>query len=136
MIGGTALHGLARAGAAAAPFAVAIAIGGVSLAATGHEPISVYRLMIEEAFGGERRIAATLTKSTPLLLMGLAAAVAFRAGVFNVGAEGCFYLGGIVARVAGYSLPTWPSLLIIPFALAAASVVGGAWLLAPGLLRV
>ncbi len=39
MIGGTALHGLARAGAAAAPFAVAIAIGAVILAVTGHEPV-------------------------------------------------------------------------------------------------
>ena len=135
MIGGTALQGLARACAAAMPFAVAIAIGAVMLALTGHDPVSVYRLMIEEAFGGERRIAATLTEATPLLLMGLAAAVAFRAGVFNVGAEGCFYVGGIVAAVAGYSLPSWPSLLLIPFALAAASVVGGAWLLAPGLLR-
>jgi simple sugar transport system permease protein len=67
--------------------------------------------------------------------MGLAAAIAFRAGVFNVGAEGCFYLGGIVAAVAGYSLTAWPSLLLIPFALACASLVGGAWLLAPGLLR-
>ncbi len=135
MIGGAALQGLARACAAAMPFAVAIAIGAVMLALTGHDPVSVYRLMIEEAFGGERRIAATLTEATPLLLMGLAAAVAFRAGVFNVGAEGCFYVGGIVAAVAGYSLPSWPSLLLIPFALAAASVVGGAWLLAPGLLR-
>ena len=97
---------------------------------TGHEPVSVYRLMIEEAFGGERRIAATLTEATPLLLTGLAAAVAFRAGVFNVGAEGCFYLGGIVAAVVGYSLAAWPSLLLIPFALAArlvSSAAHGCW---------
>ena len=135
MIGGTASQWLGQAGAAIAPFALAVAIGAVILALTGHEPVSVYRLMIEEAFGGERRIAATLTEATPLLLIGLAAAIAFRAGVFNVGAEGCFYLGGIVAAVAGYSLPVWPSVLLIPFALAGASVVGGAWLLAPGLLR-
>ena len=59
--------------------------------------------MIAEAFGGERRIAATLTAATPLLLTGLAAAIAFRAGIFNVGAEGCFYLGGMVAAVVGYA---------------------------------
>jgi len=135
MIGEVAFPWLARTGAAATPFAAAVAIGAVVLVLTGHEPVSVYRLMIEEAFGGERRIAATLTEATPLLLMGLAAAVAFRAGVFNVGAEGCFYLGGIVAAAAGYTLPSWPSLLLIPFALTAASLVGGAWLLAPGLLR-
>jgi len=135
MIGGTAFQWLARATAAMAPFAIAVAIGAVILVVTGHEPVSVYRLMIEEAFGGERRIAATLTQATPLLLMGLAAAIAFRTGVFNVGAEGCFYLGGIVAALVGYKLPAWPSLLVIPFALVSASIVGGAWLLAPGLLR-
>ena len=48
-----------------------------ALALTGHEPLSVYRLMVEEAFGGERRIAATLTAATPLLLTGLAAADRF-----------------------------------------------------------
>ena len=97
---------LSRAAAAAGPFALALAIGAVILAATGYEPISVYRLMIVEAFGGERRIAATLTAATPLLLTGLAAAIAFRAGIFNVGAEGCFYLGGIVAAVVGYAFRT------------------------------
>lgn len=126
---------LSRAAAAAGPFALALVIGAIILAVTGYEPISVYRLMIAEAFGGKQRIAATLTEATPLLLTGLAAAIAFRAGIFNVGAEGCFYLGGIVAAVVGYSLPGWPSALLIPFALAAASIVGGAWLIFPGLLR-
>ena len=108
MTSGLSSPQLGRAAAAAAPFALALAIGALVLAATGHEPATVYRLMLEEAFGGERRIAATLTEATPLLLTGLAAAIAFRAGVFNVGAEGCFYLGGIVAAIAGYALPSWP----------------------------
>ena len=126
---------VARVATAAAPFGLAIVLGAVILAATGHDPLTVYRLMVEEAFGGERRIAATLTAATPLLLTGLAAAVAFRAGIFNVGAEGCFYLGGIAAAVIGYSLPDWPSALLIPLALAAAAFVGGIWLIGPGLLR-
>jgi general nucleoside transport system permease protein len=120
---------------AAAPFALALAIGAAILVATGFQPLNVYRLMIEEAFGGERRIAATLTAATPLLLTGLAAALAFRAGIFNVGAEGCFYLGGLVAAVIGYSAPGWPSAIVIVFALLAASVIGGAWLVGPGVLR-
>ncbi len=127
--------GVRQAAAAAAPLALAVAIGGVILAATGHQPLEVYRLMIEEAFGGEGRIAATLSEATPLLLTGLAAAIAFRAGVFNVGAEGCFYLGGIVAAFAGYGLPDWPGALLVPFALTMASIAGGAWLVTPGLLR-
>ncbi len=121
--------------AAVAPFALALAIGAALLAATGHEPLGVYRLMVEEAFGGERRLAATLTAATPLLLTGLAAAVAFRAGVFNVGAEGCFYLGGLVAAVAGYRLGDWPALLLIPLALALAALIGAAWMVLPAALR-
>jgi ABC-type uncharacterized transport system permease subunit len=105
------------------------------LAATGRDPLQVYRLMAEEAFGGERRIAATLTSATPLLLMGLAATVAFRCGIFNVGAEGCFYLGGMVAAVLGYALAGWPSFLLISFALVVAALVGGAWLIGPAVAR-
>jgi len=121
---------------AAAPFALALAIGAAVLAATGHEPFSVYRLMVEEAFGGERRLAATLTAATPLLLTGLAAAVAFRAGVFNVGVEGCFYLGGLVAAVVGYQFGDWPAALLIPAGLMLALAVGAAWMALPGALRV
>ena len=119
---------------AAAPFALALAIGAAVLLAAGFEPLGVYRLMIQEAFGGQRQIAATLTAATPLLLTGLAAAIAFRAGIFNVGAEG-FYLGGIVAAIIGFAAPTWPSVALILVALATASLVGGVWLVGPGLLR-
>ena len=124
-----------RVASASAPFALAALIGAIVLAATGHDPLAVYRLMAEEAFGGQRRIAATLTAATPLLLMGLAAAVAFRSGIFNVGAEGCFYLGGMVAAVVGYTLAGWPSALLIPIALGVAAIVGGVWLIGPGLAR-
>jgi general nucleoside transport system permease protein len=120
---------------AAAPFAFALAIGAAILLAAGFEPLGVYRLMIEEAFGGDRRIAATLTAATPLLLTGLAAAVAFRTGIFNVGAEGCFYLGGVVAAVIGYSAPDWPSALVILAGLGASCLIGGLWLAGPGVLR-
>jgi len=120
---------------ASAPFAFAACVGAAVLAATGHDPLAVYRLMAEEAFGGQRRIAATLTAATPLLLTGLAAAIAFRAGIFNVGVEGCFYLGGLVAAVLGYMLADWPSPLLIPVALGAAALVGGVWLIGPALAR-
>jgi general nucleoside transport system permease protein len=134
-MGAVMLPALSRTAGVAAPFVLAVVIGAVVLAATGHEPLGVYRLMASEAFGGERRIAATLTAATPLLLTGLAAAVAFRSGIFNVGAEGCFYLGGMVAAVLGFALGDWPPMLLIPVALAGAAVVGGLWLIGPGILR-
>lgn len=120
---------------AAAPFLLALAIGAALLAATGHPPLDVYQLMVSEAFGGERRFAATLTAATPLLLTGLAAAVAFRAGAFNVGAEGCFYLGGLAAAVAGYRLAGVPAVVLIPLALALATLIGAAWMILPATLR-
>jgi len=119
----------------AAPFAFALAIGAAILLAAGFDPLGVYKLMVQEAFGGDRRIAATLTAATPLLLTGLAAAIAFRAGIFNVGAEGCFYLGGLVAAVVGAAVPAWSSAPAILVALGAAVLAGGLWLLGPGVLR-
>src|SRR6202042_3590526 len=121
-----------RAAAASAPLAFAACIGAAVLGVTGHNPLTVYRLMVDEAFGGERRIAATLTAATPLLLTGLAAAIAFRSGIFNVGAEGCFYLGGMVAALLGFALAEWPPILVVPVALAGAAIVGGLWLIGPG----
>src|SRR5258708_23249461 len=76
---------------------LAFAVAAVVLALAGHNPLEVYRLLAVESFGGTKRIAATLSAATPLILTGLATAVAFRAGVFNVGVEGCIYVGGLAA---------------------------------------
>jgi simple sugar transport system permease protein len=117
------------------PFAIALVIGAVVLLIAGHDPIATYRLMATEALGGERRIAAALSAATPILFTGLATAIAFRGGVFNVGVEGCFYLGGIVAAVIGYNLAGIPGVLIIVAAMFAAAAVGALWMAAPGLLK-
>ena len=69
------------------------------------------------------------------MLTGLAAAIAFRAGIFNVGAEGCFYLGGIVAAVVGYSLPGWPGRSAYSVCSRRRVHRRRAWLIFPGLLR-
>lgn len=86
----------ARAFQAVVPFLIALVLGGGVLLATGHDPVEFYRLLAREAFGGVDRIAATLSAATPLLFTGLATAIAFRAGVFNVGVDGGFVLGGLV----------------------------------------
>ncbi|ALG07616.1 ABC transporter permease [Kibdelosporangium phytohabitans] len=82
---------------AVVPFVIALVIGGTVLLATGHNPVEFYQLLVREAFGGTDRIAATLSAATPLLFTGLATAIAFRAGVFNVGVEGGFVFGGLIA---------------------------------------
>ncbi len=117
------------------PVVLALGVGALVLAASGHAPLAVYRLLAVEAFGGERRIAATLSAATPLMLTGLATALAFRSGVFNVGVEGCVYLGGLAAAWAGVAASGLPAALLLPFAIAASLAAGGAWMVVPGLLR-
>lgn len=117
------------------PLALAFAGAAVLLAAAGHNPFEVYQLLVVESFGGTRRIAATLAAATPLMLTGLATAVAFRAGAFNVGVEGCVYVGGLAAAFVGFSYTGLPATVLLPLALLAGLVVGSLWMLVPGLLK-
>ena len=117
------------------PLALALIVAAVLLALSGHNPLEVYRLLIVESFGSTRRVAATLSSTTPLILTGLATAVAFRAGAFNVGVEGCIFVGGLAAAYVGFSFTGLPALLHIPLALAASLLVGALWMLVPGLLK-
>ena len=71
----------------------------VVLAATGHDPGSTYRDMIDAGFTGNGALTSTLISATPILFTGLAAAAAFRMQLFNIGAEGQLYLGAIGAVV-------------------------------------
>ena len=103
------------------------------LALAGHNPFEVYRLLAVKSFGGARRIAATLSSATPLILTGLATAIAFRAGVFNVGVEGCFFVGGLAAASVGFTFAGLGRALI-PARAAAAAAVGAAWMFIPGWL--
>ena len=82
--------------------------------------------MIQEAFGGQRQIAATLTAATSLLLTGLAAAVAFRAGIFRRWRRGLLLSRRHCCAVIGCAAPTWPSFVLILIALAAASLAARA----------
>ncbi len=120
---------------ALAPFAVALIVGAILLAATGRNPFDVYGLMAREGFGGAGRLEATLTAATPILFTAIATAVSFRAGIFNVGVEGVFYLGGMAGAVVGFTLTSFPSPLLIVVELAAGALIGGLWLAAPALLR-
>jgi len=77
--------------------AFAFLVIAVVLAATGHDPINTYRRLFDAAFIGSAAWTATLQSATPLLFTGLAAAVAFRMQLFNIGAEGQLYLGALGA---------------------------------------
>src|SRR5690606_33401565 len=118
-----------------APLLIALVVAGVLLAIAGHNPFKVYWLLADESFGSMRRVAATLSSTTPLILTGLATAIAFRAGAFNVGVEGCIFVGGLAAAYIGFTYTGLPGAVVIPLALAVSVVVGALWMLVPGVLK-
>ena len=98
-------------------------------------PIEGWALMLKGALGSKFAITETLTRATPLIFTGLAAAVAFRAKLWNIGAEGQFYIGAIVATWLGAGTFEMPAYLMIPYLFLAGAIGGGLFLLVPTLLK-
>jgi general nucleoside transport system permease protein len=98
-----------------------------------------YALLLDGAFGSRFAWSETLTRATPLILTGLAAAVAFKARLFNIGAEGQLYAGALAAVAvgglhggSGFALSPW---LLFPLMMLAAAAAGALLLLGPALLK-
>jgi len=113
----------------------ALAVGGVFIAAIGENPFVIYALMLRESFGTGYGLGQTLFRATPLVFTGLAVALGFRAGLFNIGVEGQLYLGGFAAALVGAALPGWPAAVLLPACVLAAALAGAAWGGIPGLLK-
>lgn len=114
---------------------IALLMGAVVMQLSGKDALSAYEALFKSSLGSRTAIANTLLAATPLIFTSLAAVVAFRAGVFNVGAEGSLYLGGFAAAWVGFTFTNLPALVIIPLAFVAASVAGGLWCYFPGVLK-
>ena len=114
---------------------LALIAGAVLLLLTGHSAIGTYREMLHRAFTDPGAFSGTLVSATPLLFTGLAAAVAFRLGVFNIGGEGQLYIGAVTAMAAGLALGSWPGPFVITAMVAAGAVGGALWALIAGVLR-
>lgn len=113
----------------------AFVLAGLLIAAAGAPVFEAFRQIAIGAFGNKLSISETLTRATPLMLTGLAAAVAFRSRLWNIGAEGQFYLGALATVALGAQLHL-PPLLLIPALLAAGAVAGMVLLLLPLGLRL
>lgn len=113
---------------------IALIIGAIVLRIGGIAPIAVYRLMIVHAFGTASGLAGTLTSATPLLFTGLGTAIAFRAGVFSIAAEGAFVLGGLAAAWLAVAL-SLPTILVIITALLAGCAAGALFAVPPAILK-
>ena len=114
---------------------VAGVLGAVVLGLTGHNPLETYRRLFDTAFVGQASISETLISATPLVFTGLAAAVAFRMSLWNIGAEGQLYFGAIGASGIGLWLAGAPTPVLIACMAVAGMLAGAAWALIPALLR-
>ena len=119
---------LAAGGAAVLLAALPVAVAGAPVG-------RAYALMLEGALGSVFALSETLTRAAPLILTGLAAAVAFRARLWNIGAEGQLYAGALaVAWLGTGALEVGP--LTLPLVMGAAAAAGAALMLGPAWLKV
>jgi general nucleoside transport system permease protein len=98
-------------------------------------PLTAYAALFRGAFGSLDALVDTLVSTTPLVLGGLSVGLAFKAGLFNIGAQGQFLLGALGAVAAGAALSSAPLLVAIPLALGAGMLAGAAWGFIPGFLK-
>lgn len=117
--------------------AIVVTLGITSLLvlAAGAEPMSVFSLVWKGAAGSQFALMETLTRATPLIFTGLAVAVAFRAKLWNIGAEAQLYIGAVVTVVLGTGALALQPGLLIPVIAIAAMAAGALVLLGPALLK-
>src|SRR3712207_440489 len=114
--------------------AISFLIGAIIMLVTGDNPVTAFGALFRGAFGGPTELGRTLLNATPLIFTGLAVAVAFRVGLFNIGGEGQFFIGGITAAWLGVSLGFLGPLGMI-LVLLGCVVTGFLWGAIPGFLK-
>lgn len=114
---------------------VALLLVAIPVLFAGGSPLDAYGLMIQGAFGSMFALSETLNRATPLILTGLAAAVAFRAKLWNIGAEGQLYIGALAAVLVGSGLLQMPPALLIPTVMIAGFLAGGMMMVVPTLIK-
>ena len=118
----------------------AVIIGGIIIKIVGGDPFLAYKGLIEGSFGSPeiglekslKALSETAIWSTPYILAGLAVAVAFKGGLFNIGAEGQLAVGAVFSALIGYALPEWlgfdlPIYIHLPLAILVGMLTGGIW---------
>ncbi len=115
---------------------VAFLVAGLVVLAVGESPIEAARLMLRGAFGYGEGFGFTLYYATNFIFTGLAVAVAFHGGLFNIGGEGQAYVGGLGVALVALNLDgTFPWWVNLPLAVIASAAFGAAWALIPAVLQ-
>lgn len=114
---------------------VSFVLGSLILAFSGHNPLDVYGTMIDGSLMSRFSLASTIRWTTPLLFTGLAAAVALRGGMFNIGTEGQMFMGAFFSAWAGFTFHGLPPAVHIGLCLIAGAFGGALWALFPAMIR-
>ncbi|SDY48514.1 ABC transporter permease [Thermoactinomyces sp. DSM 45892] len=109
-------------------------VGAIAMLLSGYNPISAYGALFNSVFGSASDMGETLRTITPLIFAGLAVALAFRTGMFNIGVEGQLIIGSMAAAFVGLKLELPPVVHAI-VALVVGALAGAIWALIPGLLK-
>ncbi|MDI6871255.1 MAG: ABC transporter permease [Bacillota bacterium] len=131
------LEGLERLWIAFAAVMLALFLGAGFILWAGKSPLVGYQALWQGSFGSLQNFAELTVSMTPLVFTGLSIAVAYRAGLFNIGAEGQFIVGQIAGAWAGAAsvFTGWPMWAHLPVTLLAGFLAGGLWAAVPGLLK-
>lgn len=119
----------------AAAILIALLVGAALIGLLGKNPIQAYSALLDGAAGNLNSVAETLLKAIPLTLAGIGVSIAFRANVFNVGAEGQLFMGAMTAAWIGLLLGDQPWYIVIPAMIVMAMLAGALWAGIAGVLK-
>ncbi len=113
----------------------ALCVGVVLILWAERDPFKAYAALVDGSLTSWQSVSETLVYATPLILTGLSVALAFRCGLFNIGAEGQFIVGQMGAAWAGDALRALPAVVHLPLTLCAGILAGALWGAVPGFLK-
>jgi general nucleoside transport system permease protein len=113
----------------------ALLLSGLIIRVLGESPLAALKLMVSGAFGSQEAVGYTLYYATNFIFTGLAVAVAYHAGLFNIGCEGQAYIGGLCTGLVCLWLGDRSFWLVLPLAVLAGAFGGAAWAFIPGWLQ-
>lgn len=114
---------------------LAVLLSALLFAAAGASPVAAFAALLKGALGSWRSTSETLLAATPLIFTGLATAVAFRARIWNIGAEGQVFAGAMFAYWLQHGLVGYPALVQLPVVVLGAMVGGGLYAALAALLK-
>lgn len=106
-----------------------LVVGAIVIMTSSENPLGIYKIMFQKSFFEFHYLIQTLTRSTPIMICGIATAAAWRAGYINIGVEGQMIFGGFAAAICSIYMPG-PAIIVLPVSIIVGMIVGGfyAWI--------